>query len=1190
MKKDWLWDKDIPETELKKVFADRNNPRFISLAALLLSRKNSAEEVFKEYIKQEDFFVRWQSIKRRMRKNSWNDPRIEYWQAIYDTLKKRAPALGGLKRSQIEEPLFTLPREIGEKIKEVREGKGWTQKKLADKLGISQQIISRIESGMHNISLATLDKVCRGLGMLINAEKLGLQVEPETIDKTLNVLPFSAKSPEEFVKAVYEIINRLNEFNRVQYYDGMGDKQRDIIAYKYEVGTKQQWYFQCKRYTKKIGFSIFENELNKIAEHSRKDKDYRPDVIVFATACRVGIPTIDKVKDHAKKIGLGEVIFWTDIELTAKAKAAGIYEDLFPVTCKNLKESSEDIKKHVTNLFSNAGLLIEQDKSKNDEINRIIDEAVQNIKSNNIDKAKQILLNVEGKIEDNPVKFKEELARIYNDLGVCYNRFERDGGDFDEAVRYFQIALEIKPDFIKAKINLSSLHLNKGSEKDFEEAYNIAEQLWKRSDKRDSTIFEIFIWSKYQHQSPQKVIDFYENSKEAQELVKKDEKLSSLMGTIYLNEKNIDKSQELIEQALNLAPHAPRNLMLKARILMARAETETIIPSVFEVIPKFKRYEEIEKALGLLGQALEIAEKEKNDFLVNQIRYDINFCLLWFWRFEAAEYKENRESIDVKRLTPDQQMQLGINDVFIQIQRRNFETAYDMLIATKGWVKLSYQGKTRIAHIFFLRGGSAEAKNILKTLESEADQKKDIQFWLDMSLNEVLLNNKNLAINAAEKAKNFSIGTDKEKMVLSHFNALMLRYADSGEVERLMAGMFDYDRKYPEDKALWSVKAVDGKGGLSDEFKGVFFKQKEWYEGVMRTFRSQPVPSYYLEQILKRPYAQILSFQKEPELAIELTIPNEKFEKELFANLEKAEQLVFDYASLLNLSKMNLLGHLEKFNKNIYIAQELFDKIQNELLMFEQEDLRRLWHFLRTSKEIKTIAEYKSALKGESIDKLFNEWLINSMKLAKDKNAVFVVDDLRLLRFLRSEDIKGCNSFIILKAMRAKEWIDGKMYSLAIGDLAERFYTFIPFSGDDLFQIVMEDKSKIKLRTYHLVNQLLLPCSNAESFIKVFVKFIDLLWKTGALPEDKVKWLAFLTERILELIDNQGGVENNQELEKAVPDFVQIWIIAVQRSNRDEVAFLEKEADKILAKPYLTIFKDNIRRFIQAKSKTLISR
>lgn len=1200
MKRDWLWDKDIPETELKEVFANRDNPRFISLVALLLSRKNSAEEVFKEYIKREDFFIRWHSIKRRMRKNSWNDPRIEYWQAIYDTLKK-IPEVAELKQPKSktlkiqEEALFALPREIGEKIRELREKSDLTQKKLADKLGISQQIISRIESGKHNISLGTLEKVCKSLGISLNAEKLGLQAEPGTAGKTLDVLPFSSKSPDEFVKAVYAIIDKSKvgtskEFDRVQYYDGMGDKQRDIIAYKYSiVGKKEKWYFQCKRYTK-IGFPAFQEELNKIAEYSKKDKDYRPDVLVFVTACRVGTPAKDKTKDYAKKIGLGEVDFWTDIELTAKAKAAGIYDDLFSVTQKNLKESSKHTEKHITSLFSKAGLLIEQNKSKKDEINKAIDEAVQNIHRNSIDRAKQILLNVKGKIEDNPTRFKEELVRTYNNLGVCYNRFEIDGGDFEEAERYFRLALDIKPDFIKAKINLVSVHLNKDSQKDFEEAYNIAEGLWNQSDKKDSTIFEIFIWSKFHHQSPREAIDFYESSNEAQALVKEQEKLSNLMGTIYLSERNIDKSQELAEQALVLAPQAAHNLLLKARTLTARAQAEAIIPSAFEVIPKFKGYKEIEKALELLGQALGIAKKENNDFLINQIKYDINFCLLWLRRFEAPEYKENRESIDVRKLNLDQQKQLGINDVLVQIQKRNFEAAYEMLIASNGWVQLPYKEKARIAHIFSLRGAPQQSKDILSQLEQEAESKKDVQFWIDMSLNEILLDNKILAIQAAQKAREFSVNTPIEKTTLQHYNALMMRYVPSNEVDRLMSGLFEYDKKYPEDKVIRPIKVIEEDGKISEEFKSVLLKQKDWYEGIKKIFRSEPIPSYWLEKTLRRSYVEILSFRGWDELdfTIELTLPNELFEKELLNNLEMAGHIVFDYASLLNFSKMNLLGHLEKLGKQISISVELFNKIQDELLTVEQEDVRNLWRFLRSESGIQIVEDTQLRFENEKYSEVFDKWIIESSQIAKDKNAVFVIDDLRLLRFFRSEEkLKVCNSFVILKSMLSKGWIDSKIYSTAIGNLAERFYTFLPFSGDDLFQIVMEDKSKITRRSYHLINQLLLPGSIAESFTKVFVKFIDLLWGTGSLPEDKIEWLARLTEKILEFIDKQGGVDNNQDLEKVVPDFVQMWIISVQRSSKDEITLLEKETDRILNKPYLTIFKDNISRFIQTKKQKL---
>jgi len=449
----------------------------------------------------------------------------------------------------------------------------------------------------------------------------------------------------------------------------------------------------------------------------------------------------------------------------------------------------------------------------------------------------------------------------------------------------------------------------------------------------------------------------------------------------------------------------------------------------------------------------------------------------------------------------------------------------------------------------------------------------------------VLLNNKYLAIAAAQKARDFSQGTKMAKPVLSHFNALMLRYASSGEVDRLMAGILDYDQRYPDDNILRRLKAVNSKGQLTQGVKSYLSKSKEESEKIKQTFRSQAILSYWIEKMLKRPYAKILSFRYDPEFIIELTLPSEEFEKELLSNLKSAERIVFDYAALLNLSKMNLLGHLAKFDKQLCVVEELFVKIQSELLMVEQEDLRKLWSFLRSSKEVDILKETETELKGEKNPELFDKWIIDSMKLAKDRSAVFVADDLRFLKFLHSEGIKGCNSPIILKFMLAKEWIDAKVYSISVGDLAERFYTFLSFTGGDLFEIVMEDNSKITLRTYHLVNQLFLPGSIATSFTGVFIRFIDLLWKTGSLPQDKVQWLTFLTDRILEFIDKQGGIQNKEELQKVAPDFVQMWLIAVQRSNKGELALMGKKVEEAFNKPYLTVFKDIITEKIEAKRR-----
>ena len=52
-----------------------------------------------------------------------------------------------------------LREEIGAQIKAIRESKGMTQKELADKTGMIQTTISKIESGKFGYSLDIIEKV-----------------------------------------------------------------------------------------------------------------------------------------------------------------------------------------------------------------------------------------------------------------------------------------------------------------------------------------------------------------------------------------------------------------------------------------------------------------------------------------------------------------------------------------------------------------------------------------------------------------------------------------------------------------------------------------------------------------------------------------------------------------------------------------------------------------------------------------------------------------------------------------------------------------------------------------------------------------------------------------------------------------------------------------------------------------------
>lgn len=171
IKLDWLWDKNISKRQVIRILSNPEDPKFISLSSLLLSRKNTPQEVFQEYLKPQEFCRQWAQIKRKMRKDAWNNPRIEFWQAIYEKLleKYRARRVNVFSKSKAQR-VNEFCLWTGEKIKVLRKQRKLTQKVLAKKLNISQQMISRIESGRENISLLTLKRIMDKLSAKIIIE------------------------------------------------------------------------------------------------------------------------------------------------------------------------------------------------------------------------------------------------------------------------------------------------------------------------------------------------------------------------------------------------------------------------------------------------------------------------------------------------------------------------------------------------------------------------------------------------------------------------------------------------------------------------------------------------------------------------------------------------------------------------------------------------------------------------------------------------------------------------------------------------------------------------------------------------------------------------------------------------------------------------------------------------------------
>ena len=80
----------------------------------------------------------------------------------YSTAKDQGFWIGYYK-SRAKGSMLVTRQRIGQRIRELREARGLTQRDLEDRTGLTHNHISRIENGNYNVSLDTLSKIAAAL-------------------------------------------------------------------------------------------------------------------------------------------------------------------------------------------------------------------------------------------------------------------------------------------------------------------------------------------------------------------------------------------------------------------------------------------------------------------------------------------------------------------------------------------------------------------------------------------------------------------------------------------------------------------------------------------------------------------------------------------------------------------------------------------------------------------------------------------------------------------------------------------------------------------------------------------------------------------------------------------------------------------------------------------------------------------
>jgi DNA-binding XRE family transcriptional regulator len=157
----YFWDlnqKALKET--KVILREPIHPKFAERLVTLLSRCDKPEELF-SIIPRRKFVEIWPRIRtywiKRMRRSDFRD----WWETIYEQILEKDQHR--LRKAKGGTPVTF--RSIGMEIRDARIQQGLSQRQLALRIGMKQPDISKIEEGKKNITLFTLIRLCKVLGI-----------------------------------------------------------------------------------------------------------------------------------------------------------------------------------------------------------------------------------------------------------------------------------------------------------------------------------------------------------------------------------------------------------------------------------------------------------------------------------------------------------------------------------------------------------------------------------------------------------------------------------------------------------------------------------------------------------------------------------------------------------------------------------------------------------------------------------------------------------------------------------------------------------------------------------------------------------------------------------------------------------------------------------------------------------------
>lgn len=797
-----------------------------------------------------------------------------------------------------------------------------------------------------------------------------------------------------------------------------------------------------------------------------------------------------------------------------------------------------------------------------EDYDRVLKQAVSMTELFHYQEARDTLNRLLGEVGDRR-KYAKIRARALNNLGLT-SMPGTPFCDLDEAVKCFNEALSLDKELLQPQINACVAHIHRDDETAKRKGFDKLRVLWQQHENStDLNVLGATLWARYMEDGAAAARSFFESWNQDQKTAAESCVLILKLRAQLLSDlQEFDEALRLLDRAFMMATDAVELLALQARILLTQAVDEDVTDLADDFVPKLNTSKRVLEALSIQRKAADCAYKQRKENLIPEIKLGLLNSLVLLREFVQA--RKELGTFSISSLPDAAQFHYKVTAATIYVNLREYERGLVLLREDPSYLKADVQAKTYLSQKFLRRGGVEQAKSILEDIERSGEVEEDIAFWVDVSIADVLLSRKDEAVMACKKAallcNKTSVSKETTAKVLRHQAAVLARYTlasgrDSGG--RLFSALRQLQDRLPSENILTPVKVLDQDQRPTPEIKAFLSKSRKSYDHIKTTFRQAPIFTYMLQDVLNKPFAEIICCRDDPEFTIEFSPPTMLSDQRMVADFETATGFVFDYMSLLDLASANQLSIIGRITYPCKVHASLFDKVQSELMNREIPDLRRTWDFLRSNGAVQHIfAEVEPSFSFGRLGDFVEDWLIQTIMYCKSTGYTLVTDDFRLIRLARQEGIKAVNILPFVHDQFAKGELDKIMYSNIIGALASRFYIFISYDAEDLLHIVFEDECKVTPRSYHLVSQVLLPGLDIASFARVYAEFSKRFWASGNLPEDKVEWLKFLTRTAIRVSEEEHSRQSARDTGPMAEAVGQMWGNAIRVGSRDELVLL----------------------------------